>query len=61
MESKKRKPHEFEVGERVMLADGREAVIEALSHNINGLPVCKVDGVWKYESEIDHWYPPCPV
>lgn len=29
MESKTRKPHEFEVGERVMLVNGKEAVIEA--------------------------------
>lgn len=61
MEDKKRKPHEFEVGEKVILVNGKEAVIEALGYNLNGQPVCKVCEVWKLESEIDHWYPPCPV
>lgn len=61
MEIKKKKPHKFEVGERVILVNGKESVIEALSYNVNYQPICKVDGVWKYETEIDHWYPPCPV
>lgn len=61
MEIKKKKPHKFEVGERVILVNGKESVIEALSYNVNYLPICKVDGVCKYETEIDHWYPPCPV
>lgn len=56
-----KKRHEFQVGERVMLVNGKEAVIEALGYNINGLPVCKVSGVWRLEHEIDHCYPPCPV
>lgn len=50
MERKKIKPHKFEVGERVILVNGKESVIEALSYNINYLPICKVDGVWKYET-----------
>lgn len=53
--------YKFEVGERVMLLNGKEGTIVSLSRNINGLPIYKIGEIWYTENQIEKWYPPCPV
>lgn len=51
----------FDIGERVMMLNGKEGVIVALGTNINGLPLYKIGEQWYMEHQIEKWYPPCPV
>ena len=57
---KKKATNKFGVGEKVMLS-GREVLVEAMSRNVNGVPVYKIGGRWHREVELEKWYPQCPV
>jgi hypothetical protein len=52
--------HKYKVGDKVLL-HGKEVTIERTGVNINKLPIYKIGGVWRFEHELEDWYPPCPV
>lgn len=52
--------HKYKVGEKVLLK-GKEVTIERTGVNINKLPIYKIGELWYRETELEDWWPPCPV